>query len=150
MSQPPPVPPARKSTPKWVRILTGIVAIVSIVVAGLIWFGNRSIMGTKYAVTEKENVNYSGSATAQDAQALGEALKKVGFFDNTKGKDVLLHTDQTGTAISFVVGHGWDNEEIVTSFKQFGASLAQDLRVTHLTIKLIDDHLNTKKEIQIN
>jgi len=107
-------------------------------------------MGTKYAATEKENVNYSGSATLQDAKALGEVLKKVGFFDNTKGKDVLLHTDQTGTAISFVVGHGWDDQEIVAWFKQFGEMVAQDLKVTHLKIMLIDDNLNTKKEIPIN
>jgi hypothetical protein len=150
MSQPPSVPPARKPTPKWLRILSGIVAIVCIVVALLIWFGQKSMMGTKYAVSEKESVNYSGSATAQDAQALGEALKKIGFFDDTKAADVLLHTDQTGTAISFVVDHGWDNEEILTSFKQIGEMLVQGLKVTHLKIRLIDEHLNTKKEIQIN
>jgi hypothetical protein len=150
MSQPPSVPPARKPTPKWLRVMSGIVAVVCIVVALLIWFGHQSMMGTKYAVTEKESVNYSGSATAQDAQALGEALKKIGFFDNTKATDVLLHTDQTGTAISFVLDHGWDNEEILTSFKQIGEMLVPGIRVTHLKIMLIDEHLNTKKEIQIN
>jgi hypothetical protein len=150
MSQPPSVPPARKPTPKWLRILSGIVAIVCIAVTLLIWFGQKSMMGTKYAVSDKESVNYSGSATAQDAQALGEALKKIGFFDNTKATDVLLHTDQTGTAVSFVVDRGWDNEEILTSFKQIGEMLLQGLKVTHLKIMLIDDHLNTKKEIQIN
>ena len=108
------------------------------------------MMGTKYAVTEKESVNYSGSATAQDAQALGEALKKIGFFDNTKAADVLLHTDQTGTAVSFVVDRGWDNEEILTAFKQIGTMLVPGLKVTHLKIMLIDEHLNTKKEIQID
>jgi hypothetical protein len=150
MSQPPSVPPARKPTPKWLRILSGIVAVVCIAVTLLIWFGHQSMMGTKYAVSEKESVNYSGSATAQDAQALGEALKKIGFFDNTKATDVLLHSDQTGTAVSFVVDHGWDNEEILTAFKQIGDSLVQGLKATHLKVMLIDEHLNTKKEIQIN
>ena len=150
MSQPPSVPPARKPTPKWLRILSGIVAVVCIAVTLLIWFGQKSMMGTKYAVNDKETVNYSGSATVQDAQALGEALKKIGFFDNTKATDVLLHTDQTGTAVSFVVDHGWDNEEILTAFKQIGDSLVQGLKATHLKVMLIDEHLNTKKEIQIN
>jgi hypothetical protein len=150
MSQPPSVPAARKPTPKWLRILSGIVAVVCIAVTLLIWFGQKSLMGTKYAVSDKETVNYSGSATAQDAQSLGEALKKIGFFDNTKATDVLLHTDQAGTAVSFVVDRGWDNEEILTSFKQIGEMLVQGLKVTHLKIMLIDEHLNTKKEIQIN
>jgi undecaprenyl pyrophosphate synthase len=108
------------------------------------------MMGTKYAVDEKESVNYSGSATAQDAKTLGEALKQWGYFDNSKTKDVLLHTDQAGTTISFVLGHGWDDEEILTAFKQVGPVLAEDLKANHITIRLIDDHLNTKKEIPIN
>lgn len=107
-------------------------------------------MGTKYAVDEKESVNYSGSASAQDAQTLGEALKKWGYFDNSKTKDVLLHTDQTGTVISFVLGRGWDDEEILAAFKQVGPMLAQDLKADHMKIRLIDDHLNTKKEMEIN
>jgi hypothetical protein len=150
MSEPPPLPPARKSGPKWIRILTAILAIVSLAITGMIWLGHKSMMGTKYAVDEKETVNYSGSATAQDAKILGEDLKKWGYFDNSKSKDVLLHTDQSGTVISFVLGRGWDDEEILTAFKQVGGTFAQDLKADHLKIRLIDDHLNTKKELQIN
>lgn len=150
MSEPPPIPAARKSGPKWVRILTVILALVSLAVTGMIWLGHKSMMGTKYAVDEKESVNYSGSATVQDAKTLGEALKQWGYFDNSKTKDVLLHTDQAGTVISFVLGHGWDDEEILTAFKQVGPVLAEDLKANHMTIRLIDDHLNTKKEIPIN
>jgi hypothetical protein len=146
MSEPPP----RRTGPKWVRILTGILAIVSLVITGMIWLGHKSMMGTKYAVTEKEAVNYSGSATAQDAKVLGEDLKKWGYFDNSKSKDVLLHTDQSGTVVSFVLGRGWNDEEIVTAFKQVGGTFAQDLKADHLKIRLIDDHLNTKNEIQVN
>jgi hypothetical protein len=153
MSEPPPPPTpiqVRKTTPKWVRILTGIVAIISLAITGLIWLGHKSMMGTKYAVTEKEAVNYSGSATVQDAKVLGEDLKKWGYFDNSKTKDVLLHTDQSGTVISFVLGRSWDDAEIVTAFKQVGGTFAEDLKVNHLKIRLIDDHLNTKNEIPIN
>jgi hypothetical protein len=150
MSEPAPLPPTRKPGPKWIRILTGILAIVALAVSGLIWLGQKSMMGTKYAVTEKESVNYSGSATAQDAKTLGEDLKTWGYFDNSKTKDVLLHTDQTGTVISFVLSRGWDDEEILTAFKQVGPMLAQHLKADHLKIRLIDDHLNTKKEIPIS
>lgn len=108
------------------------------------------MMGTKYSVDEKDSVNYSGSATVQDAKTLGEDLKQWGYFDNSKAKDVLLHTDQTGTVISFVLGHGWDDNEILTAFKEVGPMLAEHLKSDHVKIRLIDDHLNTKKEIQIN
>jgi hypothetical protein len=150
MSQPPPLPPTQKPGPKWVRILTGILALVSLAITGMIWLGHQSMMGKKYAVTDKEAVNYSGNATAEDAKTLGNDLKSWGYFDNSKNKDVLLHTDQTGTVISFVLGRGWDDEEIVTAFKQVGGTFAQDLKADHLKIRLIDDHLNTKKEIPIN
>jgi uncharacterized protein YxeA len=150
MSEPPPLPRTPKKGPKWIRILTGILAVVSLAVTGMIWLGHKSMMGTKFAVTEKEAVNYSGSATAQDAKVLGEDLKKWGYFDNGKSKDVLLHTDQSGTVISFVLGRGWDDEEILTAFKQAGGTFAQDLKADHLKIRLIDDHLNTKNEIPIN
>jgi hypothetical protein len=149
MSAPPPVPLARKPTPKWVRILTGILAMISLAISGLIWLGHKSTMGTKYAVTEKESVYYSGSANEQEAKTFGEDLKTWGYFDNSKTKDVLLHIEPTGTVISFVVGQGWDSEEIFTALKQIGPTWAQDLKADHLKIRLIDDHLNTLKEIPI-
>ena len=80
MSEPPPLAPARKSGPKWIRILTAILAIVSLAIMGIIWLGHKSMMGTKYAVDEKEAVNYSGSATAQDAKILGEDPQEMGLF----------------------------------------------------------------------
>jgi hypothetical protein len=49
MTQPPPVPPAKKSGPNWLRILTGIFAIVLLVITGLTWFGHQLIVGNKYA-----------------------------------------------------------------------------------------------------
>ena len=123
MSIPPPPPSTQTTGRKWIRILTGIIGMVSLAVTGLIWFGHKSMMGTKYAVTEKEAVNYSGSATAQDAKTLGEDLKKWGYFDNSKTKDVLLSRDQNGTVISFVLGGRWNDEEILTAFKQVGGPL---------------------------
>jgi undecaprenyl pyrophosphate synthase len=74
-------------------------------------------------------------------------LDRVLFYKN---KDVLLHTDQTGTVISFVLGRGWNDEEILTAFKQVGPKLAQDLKADHMKIRLIDYHLNTRKEMQID
>jgi undecaprenyl pyrophosphate synthase len=71
-------------------------------------------------------------------------------LSKAKAGKAMLHSDQTGTAINFVVGHGWDNKEILSNLRHFGEMLAQDLKIDHLNIRLIDDHLNTKEEIQIN
>ena len=106
--------------------------------------------GHKVRRRRKGICQLSGSARTQDARILGEDLKNWGYFDNSKAKDVLLHIDQTGTVISFVLGHGWNDEEILTAFRQVGPMLAEHLNADHIKIRLIDDHLNTRKEIQIN
>jgi hypothetical protein len=152
MNEPLAVSPTKKSGRNWSRILMQLFVIVSLVISGVIWFAHQSMMGSKYAATTKENVNYSGSSTAQDAKALGEELKKIGFFNNKNEKDVLLHKDESGTAISFVVvnASAWTDDQMLTAFKTLGDGLAADLNLHQLTVKLIDEHLNTKKEIPIN
>jgi hypothetical protein len=78
-------------------------------------------------------------------------LKKIGYFDNEKAKDVLLHRDEKGTVISFVVNAtAWSDDKMLSEFKIVGDGLAADLNLHQLTLRLIDDHLNTKKEIPIN
>jgi hypothetical protein len=108
------------------------------------------IVGNKHATTTKETVDYSGNSTKEDAKALGEELKKIGYFDNSKEKDVLLYRDQSGTVISFVVSAtAWTDDEMLNAFKTVGDTLATDLNLHQLKLRLIDDHLNTKKEITI-
>ena len=151
MTEPPPVSPSKKSGQNWLRILTGVFAIVILVITGLTWLGHQLIVGNKYAATTKETVDYSGNSTVEDAKALGEELKKIGYFDNSKEKDVLLHRDQSGTVISFVVNAtAWTDDEMLKAFKTVGDTLATDLNLHQLKLRLIDDHLNTKKEIAIN
>jgi hypothetical protein len=151
MNEPAPVSPTPKPGPNWRRRVTSIAAIVVAGVSWMIWFGHNSTMGTKYAATSKENVDYSGNSTEQEAKALGEELKKIGYFDNKSAADVLLHQDKNGTIISFVVNaKAWTDDKMVVMFKTIGDSLATDLNLHQLKLRLIDDHLNTKIEIPIN
>jgi hypothetical protein len=151
MTEPSAVSPPQKSGRNWRRILIQLVVIALLVISGLIWLGHQLMVGNKYAATSKENVDYSGSSTAQEAKALGDELKKIGYFNNENAKDVLLHRDQSGTVISFVVNaSAWSDDKMVTAFKTVGDGLAADLNLHQLTLRLIDDHLNTKKEIPIN
>ena len=151
MTEPTPVSPPQKSGRNWRRILIQLVVIALLIISGLIWLGHHLMVGSKYAATSKENVDYSGSSTEQEAKALGEELKKIGYFNNENAKDVLLHRDEKGTVISFVVNaSGWSDDKMVPAFKTVGDGLAADLNLHQLTVKLIDEHLNTKKEIPIN
>ena len=52
--------------------------------------------------------------------------------------------------ISFVLGRRLGRRRNSDCFQAGQWDLAQDLKADHLKIRLIDDHLNTKKELQIN
>jgi hypothetical protein len=146
-----PVSPTQKPRPSWAKLVAGIAAIVLAAISWMIWFGHNSIMGTKYAVTTKENVDYSGNATEQEAKALGEELKKIGYFDDKSAADVLLHRDKDGTIVSFVVNaKAWTDDKMVVMFKTIGDAMAADLNLHPFKLRLIDDSLNTKIEIPIN
>jgi hypothetical protein len=103
----------------------------------------------KVLVGSKDEVYYAGSATKQDAQALGEALKTAGYFQD-KGFSVVLSKDKDGTAISFVVKEGvWDDAQMQAGFEQIGRQLAPSVGGLSIKVRLIDSSRATKKEIAV-
>ena len=103
----------------------------------------------KVLVGSRDEVYYTGSATKQDAQALGEALKTVGYFLD-KGFSVVLSKDKDGTAISFVVKEGvWDDPQMQAGFEQIGRKLAPSVGGLPIKVRLIDSSRATKKEIAV-
>lgn len=146
--QSPRVSIAQKLGWKWLIILTGFVLCAG---CELMSLGGDPKLGTKYAANSKDTIYYSGNSTVRDAQALGEELKKIGLFDNTKPLDVLLHLDRDDTVISLVAsGSAWQEGEWMRSFKVVGKTLATDLNLHPLKFKLVDDHLHTIQEIPFN
>jgi len=142
-----PAAPARSS--KWLQRISMIIIIGFAVISLMIYLGRSSMMGTKLAVTEKESVNYSGSATEADAKVVGEVLKEIKYFNNETEKDVLLKKDEkAGTVVSFVVVRDWNDEKTVADFKWIGETLAEKIGKP-LVIKLIDPTLNTKNEFRL-
>ncbi len=130
--------------------LGSIVVILAAVVSLLAYFGRSAMLGTRYKVSEKEAVNYSGKATEDDARKLGEVLKKEGYFTGTSSKDVLLKKDpKDGTIISFVIVKGWDDESLLTAFRDFGKTLADSGFGRPMTVRLVDTNLSEKKELKI-
>lgn len=135
---------------KW-QVVQSIVVIVSLAVAGIVWFNRNSELGQRYAVSDKEAVNYSGDATEAQAITLAGALTENGFFDGQSEKDVLLKIKGEQKTVSFVVQEGkWEDSHIQKTFEKIGESIAPALGGLPLTIRLIDDRLVRKHEIPIS
>jgi hypothetical protein len=127
-----------------------ILAVVMFIVLGMAFLGQKIMMGKKYKVSDKESVNYSGNATEEDARKLGDALKADGYLSGKSTVDVLLKKDdKEGTVVSFVGNWDWKNEKVESAFKQVGEDVAAGGLGKPLTIRLMDDHLNTKNEIKV-
>ena len=127
-----------------------IIAVIALLVVVMVYFGNKIMMGKRYKVSDKESVNYSANATEEDAKKLGGILKADGYFDGSKEVDVLLKKDdKEGTVISFVISGLGKDETIPAAFKQIGEGIAKDGFGKPLTIRLMDTHLNTLKDIKV-
>ena len=65
----------------------------------------------------KDEVIYSGTATKDQATALGNALKTLGYFQD-RGVSVLLSKGSNGAVISYVVEDGvWNKPDMVSDFE---------------------------------
>src|SRR5689334_1268591 len=78
----------------------------------------------KVTVGTKDEVQYKGTATKQEAEALGAALKQQEYFQD-HGATVVLSKGSEGTILSFVVKDGvWNDEKMVTGFGILAHALA--------------------------
>ena len=98
----------------------------------------------------KDEVFYSGSATKDEAQALGNGLKAIGFFTD-KGANVFVDKGKDGTIVSFVVKDGvWDNPAMVASFEAIARREASTVGGLPITMHLVNASLDVKKSEPIN
>jgi len=113
-----------------------------IVIVGALGLGgqHRLVVGTK------DEVYFTGTATQDDARALGEGLKKAGYFED-RGFTVILSKDSDGTAISFVVKDGvWDDAAMASGYQELGRGLAPAVGGLPIKVRLINTLKQTKKE----
>lgn len=86
---------------RWAALGIGILGCAAIYLAVLaLTLG--AAMRSKVIIGTKDQVYYGGSATKQDAAALGAALKSEGYLRDN-GFIVILVKDATGATVSFVV-----------------------------------------------
>ena len=97
-------------------------------------------------VGSKDEVFYSGSATKEEAQALGNALKADGYFSD-KGTNVILVKGKDGTKIQFVVKEGiWNQVPMVESFEIVGQQIASNVGGFPIEVDL----LNKDRVLEMN
>ena len=136
----------RGSASTWLTVFAGLVGLA--VIAGAIYV--KMIGGTKVVIGSKDEVRYSGTATKEQALALGQALKTSGYFSDT-GASVLLNKGASGTILSFVVKAGiWDDWGKVAAFEEIGRDMAASVGGFPLKVRLVDDGVAVKKEMDVH
>jgi hypothetical protein len=90
-------------------------------------------------------VIYEGTATQADAQALGNQLKTIGFFEG-KGANVFL-TKDSGTTIAFVVSDGtWNDASAVSDFETIVRTVAASVGGLPIEMHLVNTTLVVEKD----
>jgi hypothetical protein len=93
---------------------------------------NTVMIGTK------DQVVYSGTATANDATALGNALKAADYFQD-RGVTVLLSRGAGGTVIGFVVADGvWNQAGTLSQFAEIARGVASTVGGLPVQVQLLN------------
>src|ERR1039458_5994204 len=129
---------------KWMAAGLGL-GLLAIIVGGYVVI--YSVLNPKIQIGSKDEVYYSGSATKQDAQTLGDALKTIGFLSD-RGVSVFLSKGKGGTVVSFVVKEGtWNDPSSVANFEEIGRQIAPSAGGFPIQVRLINSNRDVKKEV---
>lgn len=93
----------------------------------------------------KDQVVFSGTATANDATALGNALKAANYFQD-RGVTVLLSKGAGGTVIGFVVADGaWNQAGTLASFEEIARGVASTVGGLPVQVQLLNSAQTVEK-----
>jgi hypothetical protein len=93
----------------------------------------------------KDEVDYTGYATKEDARMLGQAFVTSGFFSD-QGVSVLLSKGPSGASVSFVVKESaWNHPDTITSYEVLGRRIAPSIGGFPITVRLLDAAGHIKK-----
>ena len=126
------------------------ISMRSLTVGALLLAVSFTFSCTKKVTLGKDEVIYKGTATEQEAQKLGAALKDIHYFAD-RGVSVILTKDSEGTAIAFVVQDGvWDKPDAVQAFTEIGRTVAPAVGGLPIKLRLANTSSETKKEIPLS
>ncbi len=132
------IAPAIGGFPIQVRLLNPAEKVMKQVTVG------KVIIGTK------DEIYYYGSATAADANALGQALQSQGLFRD-RGLSMFLAKGDDGTAIAFVVEDGvWDMPDRVAVFEALVRHSAAAVGGLPIQLRFVSNRAELKKVETVN
>ena len=132
----------------------GIGCVCGVFILGVI-FGAAYVvtsyeLGPVVELNDNDEVYYSGQATKQDAQFLGEILTEYGFFGDPNGASVQLRASSGQYTISFVlIEDAWEDVEVIQYYQQLGSALADARFGRPLTISLCDEYFDSRKSLRV-
>jgi hypothetical protein len=101
---------------------------------------------SKVTIGLKDEVFYSGSATKQEALALGNRLREIDYLAD-RGVSVFLDKSPSAKSVSFVVKEGlWNDPTTVSSFEEIGREVGPLVGGFPIQVRLIDKYRNVKVE----
>jgi hypothetical protein len=93
-----------------------------------------------------DGVYYEGSATKDEAQALGRRFESMGFFQG-KGANVFLIRHDDGMTLAFVVvGEKWKDPKRVSAFESIVRDVAPIVGGLPIEMHLVNTQLQLEKE----
>lgn len=137
---------------RWIAVGIGVGALTVILGGLFLLFTIQQVVttsGSKVTIGANDVVFYSGSATKEDAQVLGDKLKKIGYFSD-RGVTVLISKDKGDTVVSFAVKEGaWDRPEMVAAFEEIGRQIAPSVGGYPIKVRLMNTQRETKKQMTV-
>ncbi len=135
-----------RSGSKGIAIGSGL-AFFTVIVAMFFAVGSisgQATSGSSLTIGTKDEIFYSGSATRQEAEALGSALKESGYLSD-RGVSVFLAKGSEGTIISYVAKEGsWNAPSLVSSFEEITRQAAPSVGGFPIVFRII----NKSKEVK--
>jgi hypothetical protein len=133
---------------RWTAFASGLGCMAVLFTVGFLATnksGNAFAASKSVVIGTKDEVYYSGSATRQDAETLGNALKTDAYFSD-RGADVLLDKGKDGTSLSFVVQDNFLSQPgILNSFEEVARQVAPTVGGFPVQLRLV----NTAREVEL-
>lgn len=112
------------------------------------WQVHKAMQVGKVKVGSKDEIYYLGSATAEDAKALGLALRSTGYLKDL-GVSVEIEKGEA-TVIGFVVGEGvWQQPQAVAEFASLARKVAPAVGELPIEVRLLSPQMEAKTAVQI-
>jgi hypothetical protein len=130
---------------KWVAFGVGMAFLALMFVAVFVPVYMKSAH-SKVVIGSKDEVYFTGAATKEDAQQLGAALKKSGYFSD-RGTSVFVDKDAAGATVSLVMQEGyWDRPGMLLSAEEVVREVADSVGGFPVRVRIMDSLQNVKKQ----